>query len=196
MRKTQITRKTNETDIVLALTVDGRGEYQNQTGCGFLDHMLDLFARHGRFDLTIRCQGDLEVDGHHTTEDVGIALGQAFRDALGDKRGIVRYGSCLLPMDESLAQVALDFSGRSCLVYRVDLKDQKVGEFDTALAEEFFAAFCRAAGVTLHIRLLDGKNSHHSLEAVFKGFARAVKQAVSFEPGFEQEIPSTKGVLD
>ena len=195
MRTAEINRKTNETDIALTLSLDGRGEANVDTGCGFLDHMLTLFARHGRFDLTVKCVGDTQVDYHHTTEDIGIALGRAFSSALGDKRGIRRYGSCLLPMDEALIQTALDLSGRCYLAFGVGIPAEKVGDFDTELAEEFFFAFAREAACTLHITKLAGTNSHHIIEGVFKCAARALKEAVSVDPDFKDEIPSTKGVL-
>lgn len=192
MRKVQIERNTTETQISARLDIDGRGKYDINTGCGFLDHMLELFARHGRFDLNVDCKGDIQIDDHHTVEDVGIVLGRAFLQALGEKRGIARYGSIMLPMDEALILIALDFSGRSTLVYDLTLKD-KVGEFDTELVEEFFLAFSREAGLNLHIKQLAGKNTHHIIEGTFKGFARALAQAVEVKYG--DEIPSTKGVL-
>ena len=195
MRNAAIQRKTAETDITLGLCLDGSGESNIHTGIGFLDHMLTLFAAHGRFDLSIACKGDLHVDGHHTTEDIAIALGSAFAQALGDKRGIRRYGSILLPMDEALVLCAVDISGRSCLRYRFQLPATRVGDFDTELGEEFFTAFTRAAGVTLHLRQLDGVNTHHILEAAFKGFGRALSQAVSLDETRPDAIPSTKGVL-
>ena len=195
MRNAAITRKTAETDITLALNLDGTGEVSVSTGVGFLDHMLTLFARHGRFDLIVSCTGDTYVDDHHSTEDVGIALGTAFAEALGDKRGVNRYGSMLLPMDEALVLAAADLSGRSCLRYGLALPSQKVGTFDTELVEEFFLAFTRAAGVTLHLKQLDGANTHHIIEAAFKGFGRALRQAVAIDPDAAGEIPSTKGVL-
>ncbi len=195
MRNAVIERKTAETDIRLCLCLDGAGETEIHTGIGFLDHMLTLFAAHGRFDLTVSCQGDTYVDGHHTTEDVGIALGAAFAQALGDKRGIRRYGHIMLPMDEALVLCAADISGRSCLRWQFELPSPRVGDFDTELAEEFFTAFTRAAGVTLHLRQLDGTNTHHILEAAFKGFGRAMAQAVSIDPDAAGDLPSTKGVL-
>ena len=195
MRNAAITRKTAETDITLALNLDGTGEVSVSTGVGFLDHMLTLFARHGRFDLIVSCTGDTYVDDHHSTEDIGIALGTAFSEALGDKRGVNRYGSMLLPMDEALVLCAADLSGRSCLRYDLALPSQKVGTFDTELTEEFFLAFTRAAGVTLHLKQLDGANTHHIIEAAFKGFGRALRQAVAIDPDAAGEIPSTKGVL-
>ena len=195
MRQSAITRKTAETDVSLTLNLDGTGRSSVDTGVGFLDHMLTLFARHGRFDLTVTCRGDTYVDDHHSTEDVGIALGDAFRDALGDKRGITRYGSELLPMDEALVLCAVDISGRCTLRYGLTPPAQKVGTFDTELAEEFFMAFCRAAAVTLHLRQLDGTNTHHILEAAFKGFGRAMRKAVAVDDAAAGEIPSTKGVI-
>lgn len=195
MRSAEIKRKTNETDIFLSLCLDGSGQYQNQTGCGFLDHMLDLFARHGRFDLSVQCQGDTRVDYHHTVEDVGIVLGQAFQQALGDKRGIVRYGSFLLPMDEALLLCAVDLSGRSSLNYDVSIPAQKVGDFDTELAEEFMLAFVRACPCSLHLKQLAGSNSHHIIEGMFKAMGRALGQAVGIDRQYADEIPSTKGLL-
>lgn len=195
MRQAEISRKTAETDIQLFLNLDGAGAADIDTGCGFLDHMLTLFARHGRFDLTVRCRGDLHVDAHHTTEDIGIALGQAFARALGDKRGIVRYGSMLLPMDETLVLCAVDLSGRAMLRWNVEIPAPRVGDFDTELGEEFFWGFVRSAAATLHVRQLDGTNSHHILEAVFKAFGRAMRQAVAIDPDAADEIPSTKGSL-
>lgn len=195
MRSAHIARKTAETDISLTLGLDGTGKSAIHTGAGFLDHMLTLFARHGRMDLEISCQGDIQVDLHHTVEDVGIALGQALSQALGDKRGIRRYGSMLLPMDETLVLCALDLSGRAMLRYGLRPPAQKVGDFDTELGQEFFWGFVRAAGVTLHFQQLSGENSHHILEAGFKAFGRALGQAVAIDPDFAQEVPSTKGVL-
>ncbi|MBQ3277263.1 MAG: imidazoleglycerol-phosphate dehydratase HisB [Oscillospiraceae bacterium] len=195
MRSAEIKRKTAETDVALTLSLDGTGRTDIATGVGFLDHMLTLFARHGRFDLTVRCQGDTWVDGHHSVEDVGIVLGEAFAAAVGDKRGIGRYGSMLLPMDEALVLCAVDISGRSMLRYSLQLPAARVGDFDTELAEEFFLAFTRSAGVTLHLRQLDGTNTHHILEAAFKGFGRALRQACALDPSLGDEIPSTKGVL-
>ena len=195
MRNASITRKTAETDIALTLELDGSGVSDVDTGVGFLDHMLTLFARHGRFDLEVVCRGDTYVDDHHSTEDIAIAFGQAFAKALGDKRGINRYGSMLLPMDEALVLAAVDISGRACLRYGLTLPAQKVGTFDTELVEEFFQAFCRSAGVTLHLRQPDGTNTHHIIEAAFKAFGRALRQAVAIDPAAADEIPSTKGVL-
>jgi len=195
MRTATIQRKTAETDISLALALEGTGKSDVETGCGFLDHMLALFARHGRFDLTLRCEGDTQVDDHHTVEDTGIALGQAFAQALGEKRGVARYGSLLLPMDEALVACAVDLSGRALLRYGLEVPSQKVGTFDTELAEEFFWGFVRAAAVTLHLRQFDGTNSHHILEAAFKAFGRAMAQACAVDPRTADEIPSTKGTL-
>lgn len=195
MRSAEISRKTAETDITLSLSLDGKGSSEINTGCGFLNHMLTLFARHGRFDLTVFCKGDTHVDYHHTVEDIGIALGQAFRQALGDKKGIVRYGDTLLPMDESLILTAVDISGRGGCFFALDIPTQKVGDFDTELCEEFWTAFVREAGVTLHIRQLAGYNSHHIIEGAFKSAARSLKTAVAIDPAFADEVPSTKGVL-
>ena len=195
MRTAEINRKTNETDIRLSLNLDGSGKSEINTGVGFLDHMLTLFARHGRFDLKLNCDGDTYVDDHHSVEDIGIALGQAFGQALGDKRGIVRYGSFILPMDETLILTAVDISGRSYLNYDLHIPTEKVGTFDTELAEEFFLGFVRNANLTLHIKQLEGKNSHHIIEGTFKSFGRTMKQAVAIDEAFRDEIPSTKGVL-
>ena len=195
MKNATIRRTTAETDITLSLTLGGKGNGTVDTGCGFLDHMLTLFARHGRFDLTVRCVGDTYVDDHHTTEDIGICLGQAFRQALGGKRGISRYGSMMLPMDETLILSAVDLSGRGFLAYEAELPTEKVGSFDCELAEEFWIAFARNANCTLHIRQLAGKNSHHIIEGMFKSVARSLKQAVAIDPDTANEIPSTKGVL-
>ena len=195
MRNAEITRKTGETDIALSFNLDGTGKSDVQTGCGFLDHMLTLFAKHGRFDLTVRCRGDVEVDYHHSVEDIGICLGNAFREALGNGAGILRYGSMILPMDEALVLCAVDISGRACLVYNAEIPTEKVGDFDTELVEEFLCAFVRQAAITLHVRQLDGKNSHHIIEAIFKALARALASAVSQDASRADEIPSTKGVL-
>ena len=195
MRSAEIRRKTAETDIQLALDLDGTGKGDVATGCGFLDHMLTLFARHGRFDLTARCWGDTYVDDHHTVEDIGICLGDAFAQALGDLRGVTRYGSITLPMDEALILTAVDLSGRGMLCYGLELPTEKVGTFDTELTEEFFLAFVRRAGITLHIRQLAGKNSHHIIEGAFKSTARSLRQAVAIDPAWAGEVPSTKGVL-
>lgn len=195
MRKFDMERKTSETAIILSLNLDGSGAGTIQTGCGFLDHMLTLFAKHGRFDLSISCTGDTRVDDHHTVEDIGICLGEAFRQAAGDKRGINRYGSMMLPMDEALILSAVDLSGRSFLVYELQIPTSKVGTFDTELCEEFWLAFTRHAACTLHIRQLSGKNSHHILEGTFKSVARSLRQAVAYDAACINEIPSTKGVL-
>lgn len=195
MRSAEIQRDTSETKIRLTLGLDGTGKADADTGVGFLDHMLTLFARHGDFDLTVSCQGDTQVDGHHTVEDTGICLGKAFAQALGDKRGITRYGQFLLPMDETLVLIACDLSGRDYLGWAVDLPAQRVGDFDTELAREFWLAFVRACPMALHIRLLAGENTHHILEAVFKGVGRALKMAVALDEKHRGEIPSTKGVL-
>ena len=195
MRRKKIVRDTKETQIVLALEVDGTGAYEINTGCGFLNHMLELFARHGRFDLAVDCKGDTHVDFHHTTEDIGIALGAAFRESLGDKRGIYRYGSMLLPMDEALILTAVDISGRTSVNFDVDIPAQKVGDFDTELVKEFILAFARELGLTIHVRMLAGENTHHIIEGVFKSIARALRQACAIEKEYADEIPSTKGVL-
>ena len=195
MRKATIERKTNETDISLTLDLEGSGSAEIATGCGFLDHMLTLFAPHGRFDLALKCEGDRWVDYHHTVEDVGIALGEAFKAALGDKAGITRYGSFLLPMDEALVLCAADLSGRAYLAWNVTLPAEKVGDFDTELGEEFGLGFVRALGATVHLRQLDGKNTHHILEAVFKGMGRTLKEAVAIDPALAGALPSTKGLL-
>lgn len=195
MRTYELQRKTAETDIALSLNLDGTGIAKVNSGCGFLDHMLTLFARHGRFDLAVRCDGDTMVDDHHTVEDIGICLGEAFAKALGDKRGICRYGSMMLPMDEALILSAVDLSGRSFLAYDMDIPTEKVGTFDTQLNEEFWLAFTRCAACTLHIRQLAGKNSHHIIEGTFKSVARSLRQAVSMDASCPNEIPSTKGVL-
>ncbi len=195
MRTVSKLRETAETKIKLELNLDGKGDSKINTGSGFLDHMLTLFAKHGRFDLRIECAGDTEVDYHHTTEDIGIALGQAFSEALTDKRGICRYGSMLLPMDEALILSAVDFSGRSFLAYDLSIPCEKVGDFDTELVEEFWLGFTRNAQCTLHIKRLAGTNSHHIIEGAFKSVARAFRTAVSIDGAAKDEIPSTKGVL-
>ena len=195
MRTKTIKRTTNETDISLTLNLDGTGQAQIESGCGFLDHMLTLFARHGRFDLSLSCKGDTEVDFHHTVEDIGICMGEALASALGDKRGICRYAQQLLPMDEALVLLAVDLCGRSYLGYRVTGLKERVGTFDTELAEEFLLALTRSAGVTLHVQMLSGCNTHHMLEAVFKALGRALKDAVKIDETCYDEIPSTKGVL-
>lgn len=195
MRTAEINRITGETNILLKLELDGTGKSDIKTGVGFLDHMLILFAKHGRFDLEIKAEGDTWVDDHHTTEDIGIALGCAFTQALGEKKGIVRYGNMILPMDEALMLTAIDFSGRSFLAYDTDIPTEKVGTFDTQLAEEFWQAFVRNAQCTLHIKQLAGTNSHHIIEGMFKSAARSIGQAVKVEEAFANEVPSTKGVL-
>ena len=195
MRTAEITRKTGETDITLKLNLDGKGESRIDTGCGFLDHMLTLFAKHGRFDLELKCVGDTYVDDHHTVEDVGIALGQAFYDALGDKRGICRYGDTTLPMDEALILTAVDLSGRSCLGYQLEIPAYKVGTFDTELVEEFWLGFVRNCLCNLHIVRLAGTNAHHIIEGAFKSAARSLRKAVAIDPDFAEDIMSTKGVL-
>ena len=195
MRCAAINRTTAETDIQLELNLDGTGKSQVNTGVGFLDHMLTLFAKHGRLDLTVTCSGDTCVDDHHSTEDIGIALGDALRQAVGDKRGIQRYGSCILPMDEALILCALDLSGRSCLRYTAEIPTENVGSFDTELVEEFLQAFTRRGELNLHMRQLDGTNSHHIIEGMFKSLGRSLRQAVAIDEAARDEIPSTKGVL-
>ena len=195
MRTSEISRVTAETDIKLSLDLDGSGVSDVDTGVGFLDHMLTLLARHARFDLYVKAKGDVYVDDHHTVEDVGIVLGQAFAEAVGDKKGICRYGSCILPMDEALIMCAVDISGRDYLGYELDIPTEKVGTFDTELAEEFWLGFTRNACVTLHFQQLAGKNSHHIIEGAFKAAARALGQAVSIDAAYANEIPSTKGLL-
>ena len=195
MRTGEINRKTAETDITLALNIDGKGGSTVDTGVGFLDHMLTLFARHGRFDLTLKCVGDTHVDAHHTVEDIGLCLGMAFSDALGDKKGIRRYGDITLPMDEALVLCAVDISGRGYLSLSLDLPSEKVGAMDTELVEEFLQAFVRKAELTLHLRQLAGVNTHHIIEACFKALARTLGQAAAINEAYKDEIPSTKGVL-
>lgn len=195
MRTSVINRKTAETDIALELNLDGEGKSEINTGVGFLDHMLTLFASHSRFDLTLNCKGDIEVDDHHSAEDIGICLGNAFEEALGDKRGITRYGSMILPMDEALILTAADISGRACLCYDVSFPTEKIGSFDTELVEEFLLAFVRNCPMSLHVRKLAGANSHHIAEGVFKSLARTLKTAVAVDPALGDAIPSTKGVL-
>lgn len=195
MRTAEINRKTAETDIALSLNLDGTGKGEINTGCGFLNHMLILFAKHGRFDLSVKCVGDTDVDDHHTAEDIGICLGDAFAKALGDMRGIVRYGSMILPMDEALVLSAVDISGRGKFVPDLKIPTEKVGTFDTELVFEFFEAFTRRANITLHIRQLAGENSHHIIEGAFKSVARSLRAAVKIDPETAGEIPSTKGVL-
>lgn len=195
MRTADISRKTAETDIILKLNLDGSGKSTVNTGCGFLDHMLTLFASHGRFNLTVNCKGDTNVDDHHTVEDVGICLGTAFNQALMDKKGITRYGNCLLPMDEALILSAVDISGRSCLCFDLGIPTEKIGTFDTELLEEFFLGFVRNCLMSLHIRKLAGVNSHHIAEGCFKSVARSLRMAVRIDESCPNEIPSTKGVL-
>lgn len=195
MRTAKLRRTTGETDVAVVLDLDGTGKSEISTGCGFLDHMLTLFARHGRFDLTVQAKGDTWVDDHHTVEDVGITLGDAFAKALGDKRGVTRYGSTILPMDEALILTAVDLSGRGLLCYDLDIPTEKVGTFDTQLAGEFFAAFARRADLTLHVKQLAGANSHHIIEGAFKSLARSLRTAVAIDPAAAGEVPSTKGVL-
>ena len=195
MRRKKIVRDTKETQIILALEVDGTGAYEIDTGCGFFNHMMELFTRHGRFDIAIDCKGDTDVDYHHTVEDIGIALGRAFREALGDKKGIYRYGSMLLPMDEALILCAVDIGGRSSVNFDVEIPTQKVGDFDTELVKEFVLALAREMGLTVHIRMLAGENTHHIIEGIFKALGRALRQACAIEEEYANEIPSTKGVL-
>ncbi|MDW3222393.1 MAG: imidazoleglycerol-phosphate dehydratase HisB [Paracoccaceae bacterium] len=195
MRSHTLTRSTAETEINVTLDLDGTGAYDNQTGVGFFDHMLDQLARHSLIDMTVRAQGDLHIDDHHTVEDTGIALGKALAAALGDKRGIRRYGACLLPMDDALIRSALDLSARPFLIWNVDLPTAKIGSFDTELVREFFQAFSTHGGITLHIDMLHGLNSHHIAEAVFKSVARALREAVEVDPRKADAIPSTKGAL-
>lgn len=193
-RQADITRKTKETQIELEINLEGTGKAEITTGIPFLDHMLELFAKHGLFDLRVTAQGDLEIDGHHTVEDLGICLGNAFKQALGDKAGVVRYGEALLPMDEALVLTALDISGRSCLVYEVDLPVEIIGSYDTSLTVEFLQAFTNSAALTLHVKMLRGGNAHHVIEAVFKGLGRALDQATAIDPRVSG-VPSTKGEL-
>lgn len=195
MRRSEIKRATKETDITLSICLDGIGKTEIDTGCGFLNHMLTLFAAHGRFDLKISCSGDYDVDYHHTVEDTGICLGLAFRDALGEKKGINRYGNMILPMDEALVMTAVDFCGRAYLVWDIEIDAQKVGDFDTELAEEFWRAFSGNSLCTIHFRQLSGKNAHHIIECAFKSAARSISQAVRINPEYAYEIPSTKGVI-
>ena len=195
MRVAEVKRKTAETDVYVKLNLDGTGQCDIDSGIGFFDHMLILFAKHSRFDLTVKCKGDIEVDGHHTTEDIGIALGQAFKEALGDKRGICRYGSTILPMDEALIMTAVDISGRPYLKYRMKIPAAMVGDFDTELVEEFFISLVRNSNITLHIKQLEGKNSHHIIEGAFKSVARSLCAACKLDEKYADEIPSTKGVL-
>ncbi len=195
MREGKITRSTKETEVVVAVKLDGAGRAEVATGIGFLDHMLDLLARHSRIDLAVKAKGDLHIDQHHTTEDVGIVLGQAVKQALGDMRGITRYADVHVPMDETLTRVAIDISGRAVLVFRVEFPRDKIGDFDVDLVREFFQAFTTNAGVTLHVETLYGDNSHHVAESCFKGLARALRAAVALDPTAKNEIPSTKGSL-
>ncbi len=195
MRSASITRTTAETNISVEINLDGTGTYDNQTGVGFFDHMLDQLSRHALIDMTVRCEGDLHIDDHHTVEDVGIALGQALTQAMGDKRGITRYGACLLPMDDALVRAALDLSGRPFLVWNVELPTAKIGAFDTELVREFFQAFATHGGITLHVDQLHGLNSHHIAEAAFKAVARALRDALEADPRKADAIPSTKGML-
>ena len=195
MRSAAITRNTAETQISVSINLDGTGQYDNQTGVGFFDHMLDQLSRHSLIDMTIRAEGDYHIDDHHTVEDTGIALGQAIVQAVGDKKGISRYGSCLLPMDDALVRAALDISARPFLVFNLDMPTQKIGNFDTELLREFFQALSTHAGLTLHIDQLHGLNSHHIAEAAFKSVARALRQAVEIDPRMSQALPSTKGAL-
>ena len=195
MRTGNITRTTAETDISVEIDLDGTGQYDNETGVGFFDHMLDQLARHALIDMRVRCKGDLHIDDHHSVEDVGIALGQALTQAVGDKRGIYRYGACLLPMDDALVRAALDISGRPFLVWNVDFPTPKIGTFDTELVREFFQAFSTHGGLTLHVDALHGLNSHHIAEAAFKSVARALRQALEVDPRQAGSIPSTKGAL-
>lgn len=195
MRTAEIIRKTKETDISLTLNLDGVGKSEIASGCGFLDHMLTLFARHGRFDLTVRCVGDVEVDYHHTVEDIGICLGKAFREALGSKAGITRYGDTTIPMDEALILSAVDVSGRSFYASDVCVRSRKIGDFDVELNDEFWQALSANAGLALHVKQLAGRNAHHVVEGVFKCVARSLKKAVTIDPELDGEIPSTKGVL-
>lgn len=195
MREGNVNRNTSETKISLNIKLDGSGKSDISSGCGFLDHMLTLFARHGRFDLSLKCDGDTYVDYHHTTEDIGIALGEAFAGALGDKRGIRRYSDIILPMDEALIMAAVDVSGRAHLTYAVEIPTEKVGDFDTELCREFWLGFVRTAGITLHLRMLSGENSHHIIEGIFKAAARVLSVAVSIDKNYADEIPSTKGML-
>ena len=195
MRTSTITRNTEETKITLSLNLDGKGDSKIDTGCGFFDHMLTLFSKHSKIDLDVACDGDTNVDYHHTVEDIGIVLGNAISEALGDKKGINRYADTILPMDESLILTAIDISGRSYLGFDVLFKSEKIGDFDTELVEEFFMALTRTAGITLHIKKIAGENSHHIAECIFKSFARSLRTAVAIDEAFKDELPSTKGVL-
>lgn len=195
MRKSEIERNTNETKIKIKLNIDGTGKYLNKTKVGFLDHMLDLFARHGRFDLEVICEGDTHIDYHHSVEDTAIVLGKCFAKALGDLKGIKRYGNFFMPMCEALTLVAIDICARSHLVFESDLINQKVGDFDTELVKEFFTAFTNSMNITMHIKTFYGENTHHIIESIFKGFAKALSQAVEIDEKYKDEIPSTKGLL-
>ncbi len=195
MRNAQIKRTTKETDIDLSINLDGKGDSVINSGCGFLDHMLTLFAKHARFDLNVKCVGDVEVDYHHTTEDIAICLGDAFKNAIGDKKGICRYGDIILPMDEALILSAVDISGRGQCYYNMQMPTEKVGDFDTELCKEFWDAFARQAGLSLHIVMIDGGNSHHIIEGSFKSVARSLRKAVKIDPELKDEIPSTKGII-
>lgn len=195
MRKAEISRKTAETDIFLNIDLDGNGNGDIHSGCGFLDHMLILFAKHANYDLTVRCKGDVQVDYHHSVEDIGIALGKAFLQAVGDKKGICRYGDILLPMDETLIMASVDISGRDYLAMDLQIPAIKVGDFDTELCEEFWIAFVREAKITLHVRQLAGKNAHHIIEGVFKAVAQTLKKATAIDEKNKDKIPSTKGTL-
>ena len=195
MRHASLTRTTAETDVTVSINLDGSGTYDNKTGVGFFDHMLDQLARHALIDMKVRATGDLHIDDHHTVEDVGITLGQALAKALGDKRGIRRYGSCLLPMDDALLRCALDLSARPFLIWNVDIPTAKIGSFDTELVREFFQAFSTHGGITLHVDMQHGINSHHIVEAAFKSVARALRDAVGVDPRKSEDIPSTKGAL-
>ncbi len=195
MREAKIERATKETDIKLSLNLDGKGENEINTGCGFLDHMLTLFARHSRIDLNVYCKGDTDVDYHHTAEDIAICLGKGIKDALGEKKGINRYADIILPMDEALILCAIDISGRGGLYYTLNIPSYRVGDFDTELCEEFFMALCRESGITVHLKSLAGTNSHHIIEGAFKAFARALKESIAIDEKYKDEIPSTKGVI-
>ena len=195
MRNAEIKRTTKETDIDLSINLDGKGDGIIDSGCGFLDHMLTLFAKHARFDLNVKCVGDVEVDYHHTTEDIAICLGDAFKTAIGDKKGICRYGDIILPMDEALILSAVDISGRGQCYYNMQMPTEKVGDFDTELCKEFWDAFARQAGLSLHIVMIDGGNSHHIIEGSFKSVARSLRKAVKIDPELKDEIPSTKGII-
>ncbi|MBE5744650.1 MAG: imidazoleglycerol-phosphate dehydratase HisB [Clostridiales bacterium] len=194
-RVSEIVRKTGETDILLRLNLDGEGKSEIDSGCGFLDHMLTLFAKHANYDLTVRCKGDVEVDYHHTTEDIGIALGKAFAEAVGEKRGVTRYGDIVLPMDETLIMAAVDLSGRDFAAIDLQFAFEKVGDFDCELCEEFWLAFVREAKITLHVKQLAGKNAHHIIEGTFKAVARALAMATAIDMNRAHQIPSTKGIL-